>query len=104
MLPPLLFRKHSHEYACQQIALKISACRACSAGKFEAVQYLVEEARASLESKDRMGATPLSVAAAAGEKNIALFLISKGADVEVCLLTSITTCEKALKVATMTFS
>ena len=57
--------------------------RACSAGKQDAVRYLVEEARMSLESKDGMGATPISVAAASGEKDIALYLITVGADVEV---------------------
>ena len=65
------------------LLVTVFPCRACSAGKFEAVQILVEEAGMPLESKDRSGATPLSVAAAAGEKNIALFLISKHADVEV---------------------
>ena len=57
--------------------------RACSAGRLEAVKFLVEGAGAALEARDRSGATPLCVSAAAGEKDIALYLISRGADVEV---------------------
>lgn len=59
--------------------------RASSAGKAEAVKYLVEEAHAPLEARDNAGETPLFVAAASGEKATALYLISKGADVEVSL-------------------
>jgi ankyrin repeat protein len=58
-------------------------CRACSAGRVEAVKFLVGEAKAGLEAKDRSGATPLFVAASTAEKDIALYLISQGADVEV---------------------
>ncbi len=75
---------HNHGNVVQA-GLEIFPCRACSAGKLDAVHLLVEEAGVPLESKDRSGATPVSVAAAAGEKNIALFLISKGADVEVSM-------------------
>lgn len=47
------------------------------------MRYIAEETKLPLDRKDRTGATPLSVAAASGEKNIALYLISRGADVEV---------------------
>lgn len=57
--------------------------RACSAGKLEAVKFLVEEAKSPLEVRDSSGFTPLCVAAASGNKEIALYLITKGADVEV---------------------
>ena len=49
----------------------------------EAVRRLVEQGKANLEARDRMGATPLFVAASCGEKDVALYLISKGANVEV---------------------
>lgn len=39
----------------------------------------------SLETRDQTGASVLSVAAASGEKDIVLYLISKGSNVEVCL-------------------
>ena len=49
------------------------------------MKYLVEEAHAPLEARDNAGETPLFVAAASAEKAVALYLISKGADVEVSL-------------------
>ena len=57
--------------------------RAASASRSEAVRVLVEELKAPKEARDNNGATPLFVAAASGEKDIALYLISQGANVEV---------------------
>ncbi|EIE24977.1 hypothetical protein COCSUDRAFT_83670, partial [Coccomyxa subellipsoidea C-169] len=57
--------------------------RACSAGRFEAVRILVEEGKAKLEARDNTGGTPLYVAAETCQQAIALYLLSKGADVEV---------------------
>ena len=53
------------------------------------MRFLVEEAHAPLEARDNAGETPLFVAAASGEKDIAIYLISKGADVEVSLALAI---------------
>jgi len=69
--------------AASEVAKMHSLSRACSAGRVEAAKFLVEGSGAPLEAKDRLGATPLFVAAATAEKDIALYLISRGADVEV---------------------
>jgi ankyrin repeat protein len=47
------------------------------------VRLLVEEGNAPLDARDGQGGTPLYVAAATGQQAIALYLLSKGADVEV---------------------
>lgn len=49
----------------------------------EAVRALVEEGKAPIEATDGLGGTPLYVAAATGNQTIALYLLSKGANVEV---------------------
>ena len=60
------------------------SCRACSAGRLDSARALVEGAKAKLEVKDASGATPLGVAASCGDQTITLYLLSKGADPEVC--------------------
>lgn len=65
---------------------RLPTCRACSAGKLEAVKALVQ-AKCRLDAKDLAGMTALSVAAQCGHSACALFLASKGADIEVCCLT-----------------
>jgi ankyrin repeat protein len=65
--------------------LPSNACRAASSGRTEAAKVLVEEGRARVDAKDGQGATPLYVAAATGNQPAALYLLSKGADVEVGL-------------------
>ena len=57
--------------------------RAAGSGQAEAVQVLVEEGNAKVDSKDKTGATPLFVAVSCREANIAIYLASRGADVEV---------------------
>jgi ankyrin repeat protein len=57
--------------------------RAAGAGKAEAVQVLVEEGNAKVDAKDKTGATPLFVAVSCSQANIAIYLASRGADVEV---------------------
>ena len=57
--------------------------RACSADKVDALRVLVDEGRAKLELRDRAGQTPLFVAADCGRQSAALFLIARGADVQV---------------------
>ncbi len=47
------------------------------------MRALVEVGKAQLEAKDGQGGTPLYVATATGQQTIALYLLSKGADVEV---------------------
>lgn len=56
--------------------------RACSSGRLEAVRILIEEGKARVDAKDGMGGTPLYVAASTGQQAIAVYLLSKGADVE----------------------
>ena len=47
------------------------------------MKVLVEEGKARIDAKDGQGGTPLYVAAATGNQAAALFLLGKGADVEV---------------------
>lgn len=44
---------------------------------------LVEEGKARIDARDAQGSTPLLVAVVCDQGNIALYLASKGADVEV---------------------
>ena len=57
--------------------------RAASAGKMETVRVLVEEGRAKVDAHDKTGSTPLLVAVECGESNIAIYLASRGANLEV---------------------
>jgi hypothetical protein len=57
--------------------------RAASAGKYDAAVVLVEEGRAKLDSHDKAHATALLVAVGCREANIAVYLASKGANLEV---------------------
>lgn len=61
----------------------IADCRACSAGRLDSAQALVEGGKAKLEAKDASGATPMGVAASCGDQHITLYLLSKGSDPEV---------------------
>jgi len=72
------------EMQCHDLARP--CCRACSAGRFEAVRALVEEGHATVDVRDGQGGTPLYVAAASGHQAIALYLLSKGANVEASSL------------------
>lgn len=60
--------------------------RAASAGKLESVRVLVEEGNARIDTHDKQGSTPLLVAVECGEANIAVYLASKGAKLEVSIL------------------
>lgn len=62
------------------------ACRACSTGRVDAARTLVETGKAKLTVKDRQGMTPLHVAADSGQQTATLYLMSRGADPEVCML------------------
>lgn len=55
---------------------------AACAGKVEVVRVLLEEGRARIDAKDAQGSTPLLVALASQETNVALLLAAKGADLE----------------------
>lgn len=59
------------------------ACRACGAGKVEAVRMLLQDQRVNLEAKDREGSTPLLVAVESGQAPVVLYLASVGADLQV---------------------
>lgn len=50
---------------------------------------LVEQGGAKIDIKDVVGATPLSLACGAGQREAALYLVNKGADVEVRVVCSI---------------
>ena len=47
------------------------------------MKALVEVGRTPVEIRDKQGATPLYVAASTDQQQICLYLMSKGADVEV---------------------
>ena len=64
-------------------ALHAVTCRACSSGRIAAVKALVEAGKTPLGIRDKQGATPLYVAASTDQQQICLYLLSKGADVEV---------------------
>ena len=70
-------------------------CRACSSGRPAAVRALVETGRTPLEIRDGQGATPLYVAASTDQQQICLYLLSKGADVEVRLPLSLLSADLA---------
>lgn len=46
------------------------------------MKVLVDEGAARVDARDGQGATPLYVAASTGHQAAALFLLSRGADVE----------------------
>jgi len=48
-----------------------------------AVTALIEKGKTPLEIRDNLGATPLYVAASTDQQQICLYLLSKGANVEV---------------------
>lgn len=56
--------------------------RACGAGRLALARLLIEEARAGIEVADRSGATPLLVAVSSGQDAVAVYLASKGANLE----------------------
>lgn len=58
-------------------------CRAASAGRTEALRVLIEEGHAKVDARNKEGATPLLLAAQSGCQPAALYLASRGADVEV---------------------
>lgn len=54
------------------------------------MKALIEGGKSPLEIRDRQGATPLYVAASTDQQQICLYLLSKGADVEVGHFLSLT--------------
>jgi ankyrin repeat protein len=70
-----------------------------AAGKSEAVRVLVEEGKARIDARDTQGSTPLLVAVVCDQGNIALYLASKGADVEVGWL-SVPSCSTSVSMQT----
>src|SRR6266705_1469459 len=58
-------------------------CHRCPpAGRLAAVKYLVEEVHADVNAKDHDGNTAIHNAAARGDNEMILYLVSKGADVK----------------------
>lgn len=57
--------------------------RAASAGRVEALRVLIEEGRSKVDARNKEGSTPLLLAAESGCQPAALYLASRGADVEV---------------------
>ena len=62
----------------------------------DSARALVEGGKARLEAKDASGATPMGVAASCGDQTITLYLLSKGADPEVCTHLAETHAQSAL--------
>ena len=48
------------------------------------MKALIEAGKTPLEIRNGQGATPLYVAASTDQQQVCLYLLSKGADVEVC--------------------
>jgi ankyrin repeat protein len=69
--------------------------RNAPSGFLAAVKYLVEEARADVNSRDHEGNTPLHNAAARGDNAMIEYLVSKGADVKAVNRAGETTADMA---------
>lgn len=57
--------------------------RAAGTGSLEAARMLVERGSAKVDAKDKLGETPLALACRSNHRAVALYLVHKGADVEV---------------------
>jgi ankyrin repeat protein len=72
-----------------------NAHRHAPGGWLSAVKYLVEELGADVNARDNDGYTPLHHAAARGDNEVILYLVSKGADVKAVARTGQTTADMA---------
>lgn len=70
---------------CLYHTLLSSYCfnRAAGAGQLETARLLVEEGRVTVDPRDAQDATPLLLAVQRGAQAVALYLVSKGGDLEV---------------------
>jgi ankyrin repeat protein len=72
-----------------------NAHRHAPGGWLPAIKYLVEELGADVNARDNDGYTPLHHAAARGDNEVILYLVSKGADVKAVARTGQTTADMA---------
>jgi ankyrin repeat protein len=72
-----------------------NAHRHAPGGWLPAIKYLVEELGADVNARDNDGYTPLHHAAARGDNDVILYLVSKGADVKAVARTGQTTADMA---------
>jgi uncharacterized protein len=72
-----------------------NAHRHAPGGWLPAITYLVEEMGADVNARDNDGYTPLHHAAARGDNEVILYLVSKGADVKAVARTGQTTADMA---------
>ena len=72
-----------------------NAHRHAPGGWLPAIKYLVEELGADVNARDSDGYTPLHHAAARGDNDVILYLVSKGADVKAVARTGQTTADMA---------
>jgi hypothetical protein len=72
-----------------------NAHRHAPGGWMPAIKYLVEELGADVNARDNDGYTPLHHAAARGDNEVILYLVSKGADVRAVARTGQTVADMA---------
>ncbi len=72
-----------------------NAHRHAPGGWLPAIKYLVEELGADVNARDNDGYTPLHHAAARGDNEVILYLVSKGADVKAVARSGQTTADMA---------
>ena len=68
---------------CHHTPWRAASRRAAGTGSLDAARMLVEHGSAKVDAKDKLGETPLALACRSNHRAVALYLVHKGADVEV---------------------
>ncbi len=72
---------HTHQYAHPNTHTLIH--RASGTGHYPIIKLLIERAKVPVDPRDSTGATPLLLAVQRGAQAAVIYLVSKGADMEV---------------------